>query len=87
MVEKLNSEPPYVMMLGPLMSVIAAATAQVSYHWNITQVCMLPVIYQVCILFCILICVQLKETETALALLRPALLWNSNHLYVKEEEF
>jgi len=38
MVEMIHSRPPYVMIVGPLISVTTTAVAQVSYHWNITQV-------------------------------------------------
>lgn len=39
MIEKLIGGPQYVMITGPILSSIAAPTATVSHHWNITQVC------------------------------------------------
>lgn len=41
MIQKLYEEPPYVMITGPILSTIAMATAEVSYNWNITQVCLI----------------------------------------------
>ena len=38
MVERLFEDPPYVMITGPILSTIATAVAEVSYHWNVTQV-------------------------------------------------
>lgn len=38
MVEQLHEGPQYIMVLGPVLSTIATATAEVSHHWNLTQV-------------------------------------------------
>ena len=38
MMEMLNRRPFYVMILGPLLSLTTSSTAQVSHHWNLTQV-------------------------------------------------
>ncbi|XP_045169675.1 gamma-aminobutyric acid type B receptor subunit 1-like [Mercenaria mercenaria] len=37
MFERLNNDPPYLLLLGGACSVVTEATAQVSYMWNITQ--------------------------------------------------
>ena len=38
MADKVQNEPPYVMLMGPILSTVATAVAQVAHHWNITQV-------------------------------------------------
>ena len=38
MTEKLYKEKPYVMIVGPMLSSIGTATAEVSYNFNLTQV-------------------------------------------------
>lgn len=38
LVKTINNNPPYVMVLGPILSVIASATAEIIHFWNLTQV-------------------------------------------------
>lgn len=38
MVRKITENPPYVLIVGPIMSTVGTATAEVTYNWNLTQV-------------------------------------------------